>query len=86
MPPLCDNFVSGKIILLIMKMFAAHATPFEAWLTIGHRTDEPSPPPLGHCTSTYESGCRDDGTLHSRASCAAMGANLELMVNPTVSF
>jgi len=35
-----DNFVSGKILLLIMKMFAAHATPFEQQLTPGHRTDE----------------------------------------------
>jgi len=33
-----DNFVSGKILLLIMKMFAAHATPFE-------QQDPPSPFP-----------------------------------------
>jgi len=38
MPPLCDNFVSGKIILLIMKMFAAHATPLIMKMFAAHAT------------------------------------------------
>jgi len=84
-----DNFVSGKILLLIMKMFAAHATPFEQQLTPGHRTDEYSDagsisvhrPPAASLQS-WDPSPRHDVPSHSCASlCSDLrepGVNVEV--------
>jgi len=84
-----DNFVSGKILLLIMKMFAAHATPFEQQLTPGHRTDEYSDAgsiSIGHRRPASRAGIPvPDMTFRRTVAlrCAAICVNLELMLKST---